>query len=169
MEIVSLDLTGVLDGWPLYELPTCILVPSGDFPVSCGHPRGSLRGVHLWYSVLVSRLLLLFGPAHSSPCVYPSFLQTASIKCLWGKHNCIKFIVYGNIEYKTHPFWREDVYHFLYLILLLFSLPACFFSIGQYDLRDQFCCFILSLLFLPCSYLRETKVFWSKMKYSTLI
>ncbi len=78
---------GVPDGRPLHELPARVTVPAGHVPVSRGHPGSSVRGVHLWDSVLVFGLFLLLGPAHPSSCFHTSLLQTAAGQRLWGTLN----------------------------------------------------------------------------------
>lgn len=73
---------GVSDGRPLHDLPSCVPVLVGHFPVSRGHPGRSVRDLHLWDPVLVLGLLLLSGPAHTSSRVHTSLLQTAAVQRL---------------------------------------------------------------------------------------
>lgn len=73
---------GVSDGRPLHDLPSCVPVLVGHFPVRRGHPGRSVRDLHLWDPVLVLGLLLLSGPAHTSSRVYTSLLQAAAVQRL---------------------------------------------------------------------------------------
>lgn len=91
LKFVLCGCSGVSDGRQIHELPARVLVPTRHIPVCCGHPGCSFWGVHLWDSVLVLRLLILSGPAHPGSCVHTSVLQTATLQCVWGKHDLTFF------------------------------------------------------------------------------
>lgn len=76
--------SGVLDGGPVHELPARFPVPASYLPVRCSHPGRSVRGLHLWDSVLVPGLLLLPGPAHPGSRLHPGLLPTAAVQRLRG-------------------------------------------------------------------------------------